>query len=146
MISSISLPLVNLYATFEMFLSCVPLPCSMMNSLGLSLMVEMMNSLGLSLMVEGSKVFAGFFSLTGLSSGVVGFESKSSVFSSLNSSAMSRFEPVKAQTLELNTSCSFVQRIGIKYGHTCSNLKFMKRQNKGSENSNRMKSNFLFQS
>ncbi|GLJ06331.1 hypothetical protein SUGI_0036590 [Cryptomeria japonica] len=34
-----------------------------------------MNSLGLSLMAEGSKVFAGFFSLTGRFSGVVGVES-----------------------------------------------------------------------
>ncbi|GLJ08254.1 hypothetical protein SUGI_0084880 [Cryptomeria japonica] len=52
-------------------------------------------------LVEGSKVFTGFFSLTGRSSGVVGVESKSSVFSSLNSSAISRFEPVtKVQTLE----------------------------------------------
>ncbi|GLJ29899.1 hypothetical protein SUGI_0591050 [Cryptomeria japonica] len=40
-------------------------------------------------------------SSTGRSSGVVGVESKSSVFSSLNSSAISRFEPVtKVQTLE----------------------------------------------
>ncbi|GLJ05556.1 hypothetical protein SUGI_0020180 [Cryptomeria japonica] len=29
----------------------------------------------------------------------------------------------------------------IKYGHTCSNSKFMKRQNGGSENSNRMRAN-----
>ncbi|GLJ09626.1 hypothetical protein SUGI_0113010 [Cryptomeria japonica] len=67
MIVSISSPPVSLdslYATFGMFLSCVPLPCSMMNSLGLSLMVE------------GSKVFTGFFSLTGRSSGVVGVENE----------------------------------------------------------------------
>ncbi|GLJ45899.1 hypothetical protein SUGI_0966230 [Cryptomeria japonica] len=52
---------------------------------------------------------------------------------------------LKVQTLELNTFCSFVQRIGIKYGHTRSNSKLMKMQNGGSENSNQMRSNSLFQ-
>ncbi|GLJ51689.1 hypothetical protein SUGI_1098460 [Cryptomeria japonica] len=66
-ISSLLVSLDSLYATFGMFLSCVHFPYSMTNSLGLSLMVE------------GSKVFIGFFSLTGRSSGVVGIESKSSV-------------------------------------------------------------------
>ncbi|GLJ38177.1 hypothetical protein SUGI_0777270 [Cryptomeria japonica] len=63
MIASISSPLVR----FGMFLTCVHLPYSMINSLGLFLMVE------------GSKVFIGFFSLKGRSSEVVGIEIKSSV-------------------------------------------------------------------